>query len=285
MFKLGSLNKVQVNVLLASIMGDGELTKLYKGSRRKNSSYREHFGESQKEYREWKAQLMEGLFYITPKSNSLRSSSSPFFTNLFHKFYDKNGSKTVPISLLPYCNSPYFTAVLYMDDGSLSITYRINHKNKKIYLTPQIYLYLQNYTLEDLTILNNHFKNCFHINLHLAKRNDGHGYILRTTSVNETFEFLDLIKEISLGCPSMYYKTNWNFRIEIEKEKWRKKYPYYELIISSSDRWKNYSAKEIEQIILLKRSGESDKNIANKLGRSYWSIVYKIRELRKMDLL
>jgi hypothetical protein len=66
-----SLNDIQINVLIASIIGDGELTKLYKGSRRKNSSYREHYGVKQKEYREWKMEIMNGLFYITPKSNSL----------------------------------------------------------------------------------------------------------------------------------------------------------------------------------------------------------------------
>lgn len=72
-----NLNEVQTNVLIASIIGDGELTKLYKGSRRKNSSYREHYGKNQKAYREWKADLMGGLFYITAQSQTLRSGSNP----------------------------------------------------------------------------------------------------------------------------------------------------------------------------------------------------------------
>ncbi|WML56317.1 hypothetical protein [Neobacillus sp. PS2-9] len=137
-----SLNDIQINVLIASIIGDGELTKLYKGSRRKNSSYREHYGVKQKEYREWKMEIMNGLFYITPKSNSLRSASSPLFTNLLELFYNNNENKKIPSSILPFCNLPHFLAVLYMDDGSLSISTNINHNNKKFILHPiSIYIY------------------------------------------------------------------------------------------------------------------------------------------------
>lgn len=38
------LSSVQQNVLIASIAGDGEITNLYKGSRRRNNSYGEHYG-------------------------------------------------------------------------------------------------------------------------------------------------------------------------------------------------------------------------------------------------
>ncbi|WP_162297908.1 hypothetical protein [Halalkalibacillus sediminis] len=39
------LTSEQIEVLLASICGDGEITKPYKNSRRINLNYREHFGE------------------------------------------------------------------------------------------------------------------------------------------------------------------------------------------------------------------------------------------------
>ncbi|MFD1852090.1 hypothetical protein [Oceanobacillus bengalensis] len=70
------LTPVQINTLAASIIGDGEITKIYPNSRRKNNSYREHYGIEQMKYRKWKAQIMEGLFYITPKSNTFRSKTS-----------------------------------------------------------------------------------------------------------------------------------------------------------------------------------------------------------------
>lgn len=58
------LTPVQQNVLIASIIGDGEITKLYKNSRRKNHSYREHFGIDQEEYRRWKVSFFNDLLYI-----------------------------------------------------------------------------------------------------------------------------------------------------------------------------------------------------------------------------
>ncbi|WP_040209392.1 DNA endonuclease [Neobacillus jeddahensis] len=279
------LNEIQTNVLIASIIADGELTKLYKNSRRKNNSYREHYGEKQKEYREWKVNVMNGLFYITPKSYTLRSASSPFFTCLYEYFYNCDGHKTLPHTLISECTLPEFLAVLYMDDGSLCITKRINHNKKKIYLTPQIYLYLQNYPSEELNLLNIHIKNTFQINLHLAKRKDGYGTILRTTSVQETFAFLDIIKEVTLDCPSMFYKTNWKYRYRQEEERLKSKFPNYEIVLTSSNRYKNYSSEETERLILLKKQGQTDKEIAETLGRSYWSVVYKLSELRKMELI
>jgi hypothetical protein len=111
-----------------------------------------------------------------------------------------------------------------MDDGSLSISTNINHNNKKIYITPHIYLYLQNYPLVELTLLKNHIINFFQINLRLARR-------------------------------------------------------------SSSDRNKNYTAEENKLLVTLKKSGHTDKEIAIILGRSYWSVVYKLSELRRINLL
>ncbi len=46
--EFNKLSLIQQNILVASILGDGEITKLYKGSRRKNNSYREHYGTKQK---------------------------------------------------------------------------------------------------------------------------------------------------------------------------------------------------------------------------------------------
>ncbi|WP_239454014.1 hypothetical protein [Bacillus suaedaesalsae] len=43
------LTDIQKNILIASIMGDGEITKIYKNSRRKYNSYRGHFGVQQLE--------------------------------------------------------------------------------------------------------------------------------------------------------------------------------------------------------------------------------------------
>jgi len=207
-------------------------------------------------------------------------ASSPLFTDLYKHFYTELGSKTIPHTLLQYCNLPHFLAVLYMDDGSLCITSRVNHNNRKVYLTPHIYLYLQNYRYGELSVLNEHMKNIFNLDLHFGTRKDGHGMILRTTSVNETFSYLNTIKEVTLTVPSMYYKTNWEYRLKIEAEKWKIKYPTYGIITTNSGRWKNYTKGEIEIMLTLKEMGVTDKEIAKSLGRSYWSVVYKFRDLR-----
>ncbi|MEA3320502.1 MAG: DNA endonuclease [Bacillota bacterium] len=279
-----NLTKVQFNVLIASIIGDGEITKIHPKSRRRNNSYREHYGTEQKDYREWKISFLPELLYITPKSNSVRSASLPLFTQLFPYFYF-NKTKILPIQLLQWCSLPHFLSILYMDDGSLSIPHRINHKNKKIYLLPHIYLYLQCYKESELIILKEHIFSTFGIVFNLSRRKDGHGFVLKTTSVKETFNFLNIIFPVTQNCSSMFYKTNWNYRFDLEKNKWNKKYPCYEIIESSSYRNKKYTEAEIKSLLNYKMNGLADKKIAEKLNRSYWSVVYKIRELKDMKLL
>ncbi|WP_299743065.1 DNA endonuclease [uncultured Rossellomorea sp.] len=284
MEKFLNLSSIQRNLLVGSILGDGEITKIYRNSRRKNHSYREHYGLEQENYRIWKATFFPGLFYLTKKSQTMRSKSDPLFTELFPYFYS-NRSKQIPIKLLKYCTSPYFLTALYLDDGSLSISKRINHRNKKIYLTPHIYLYLQSYPKEQLEVLKQHILDTFQIEFKLNKRRDGYGYILKGTSTGLTYNFLNLLSPITLTCESMYYKSNWEWRLKREEQELLKQFPNYQIVPSSSSRFKNYTEDEVRKIILLKRSGVKDKDIAKSLCRSYWSVVYKIRELRLEGIL
>ncbi|MBD8071401.1 DNA endonuclease [Bacillus sp. PS06] len=279
------LTNIQKNILIASIMGDGEITKIYKGSRRKNNSYREHFGMGQIKYREWKMSLIPDLFYITAKSNTLRTRSLPLFTELYPYFYNKEGRKQLPIDLLKYINSPMFLAIIYMDDGTLSISKRHNHLKKSIYLTPNINLYLQNYTYDELQILKSHIFQVFGISFSLNKRKDGFGHILRLTSTKDTYSYLNIITEYVRTCPSMYYKTNWTWRLKEESIILINQHPTYQVIASHYDRHKNYTDSDIQQLISMKNSGMKDKEIALALNRSYWSIVYKLKEIRKDGLL
>jgi hypothetical protein len=63
-------------------------------------------------------------------------------------------------------------------------------------------------------------------------------------------------------------------------------FQYQNMIVATSpDRFKNYADEEIDKIITLKKKGLKDKEIAVIVNRSYWSIVYKLQELRKMGLL
>lgn len=278
--ELLTLSQIERNVLIASILGDGEITKLYPGSRRKNNSYREHFSPQQLDYRIWKLNLLPHNFYFNKAKTYLLSPSLPLLTEMFSHFYNLDGNKIISDEVLKLCDLPIFLATLFLDDGSLSITVQKNERKKLIYLTPHIYLYLQCFSLEDLIKLQAHVYATFSLELKISKRRDGFGYVLKSTKVSETMKFLEIVLHVSDDCPSMFYKTNWNFRLEKEIERYKESHPEYEVIASSSDRGKNYSEEECALIQSMKDKGCTDKEIALKLGRSYWSIVYKWREIR-----
>lgn len=179
----------------------------------------------------------------------------------------------------------FFLFVLYLDDGSLSITKSINHRLKRIYLTPHIFLYLQSFNQEDLILLQQHINQHFQLNFSISKRKDGFGYILRFTSTSNTYKFLDKLSKYASEIPEMYYKTNWSFRLAKETKLLKQSYPGYKVIASSSHRNKAYSYEEIQKLIELKKLGVTDKQISITLNRTYWSVVYKLRELRKQNLL
>lgn len=187
---MNTLSDAQLNILIASIIGDREITKLYPGSRWINNSYR----EQQKLYRVWKQSFLPDLLYITPKSKTLRSRS----------------------------------------------------------------WHLQIYPLNELEVLKIHLNNAFKLNLTIGNRNDGHGHILRTTSVKYTLLYLEQINSIIISCPSMFYKTNWQYRLITEKERYKKLHPNYDVVTSDHNRFKVYDNKEVKKIIALKINGIND---------------------------
>lgn len=279
--ELDRLETRQQNVLLAMILGDGEITKLYSKSRRKNNSYREHFSLQQLAYREWKCSLIPNLLYITIKSQTLRSASSKLFTELYPFFYTTAGRKQISEVLLSRCFHPLFLTILYLDDGTLSLSKSFNHKKKLIFLTANINLYLQSFPFEELVLLQHHIDDHFDIRFSLNKRHDGYGYILRTTSTKDSYKLLDLVQTETADLPSMYYKTDFSFRLNLEKEKFKNAFPDYQVLASHFDRCRPYSQHELIKLAELKAAGSTINEIANELGRSYWSIVYKTREIKK----
>ena len=58
---------------------------------------------------------------------------------------------------------------------------------------------------------------------------------------------------VSRTYPHGDYKANWSYRWYLEKEKWKRKYPTYEILISSRERMRPYNKKEIEIIISMKK--------------------------------
>ena len=109
MIILHTLTLIQFNILMGSIIGNGEITKIYENSRRRNHSYREHYGIAQEEYCKWKVTFLDHLLYITPKSCTVRSASLPLFSNLYPHFYNEHGTKVTSYLVIKFMR---FTALV-----------------------------------------------------------------------------------------------------------------------------------------------------------------------------
>lgn len=279
---LKELTTTQHTLLFGSILADGSLEK----PRTRTTSYYENSSEAQRSYRQWKVNILTPYVYFPGKRPCISSRSSQLFHRLERQFYTRERIKRIPFALLEDLpKDPHFMMALYIDDGSLMISHRVNHRNQKVYLTPHIALYLQNFQKDELGHFANWLNTIFDVHVKLARRPDGNGYILKTTTTEDTFRFLKSFESIHVTYPQGYYKTDWNYRFHVEQEKWKTKYPNYEVITSSRERMKPYSTEEVEIIIAMKQEGCTDQAIADKLGRTYWAIVYKVRELRKSKQL
>lgn len=273
---------IQEQIIFGSLLGDGYISK---GTRRsENYYYQEHFGEKQREYREWKLKQLSNL-YFTINGNYLRSISHPYFTRI-HKLLYPNKIKTLTTKFLAQCTHPLFLTTLYLDDGSLTFSFQFNKKKHIVYCHPSIILYTLNFTKEENILLMKHINQTFGTNFVLSSHPDGHKTLLKLNKESEVRHLLNTIKPYVHDIPSMKYKVCLEENLKIKKENIKKRYGSdVEIIISSSERKKAYTAEEIEIIVHLKNAGVTDKEIAQQIGRSYWSVVYKIRELRKQNIL
>lgn len=273
---------LQEQIILGSLLGDGYISK---GAQRSvNYYYQEHFGESQREYRLWKLSKLEKLNF-TINGNYLRSVSHPYFTRL-HPILYPNGRKSLTAKYLSKCNHPIFLSTLYLDDGSLTISYSYNKNTHTVYCHPSIILYTLNLTKEENIRLATYLNHTFNVQFVVSGHPDGHRSLLKINKEWEVSHFLNTIKPYVKDIPSMKYKIclreNINLKINHIKEKFGKD---IKVKISSSDRRRIYSKSEIIKLIDLKNSGYTVHAIAHQLGRSYWSVVYKISNLRKERLL
>lgn len=271
MLLLKKLSSQQQAILLASILGDGEITKCYPGSRRKNNSYREHFGESQRFYREWKRQQLPDLLYI--RQNNLVSRSLPLFTELYPYFYPSN-QKDVPFNLLPLCNHPLFLLILYLDDGSLIVSKRLTSK-KQLIVSPTIALYLQSFSKQSLTLFCEWLNHNFRLHFRVAKTSNGSGYFLRTTRFEDTMQFLDYLTPYVNELPDFSYKLDWEIRMkQIQQD-----HPYAKVLSTKPNRY--FSASELEQLMNDVANHVPVSAIAQRLNRSTWSIYAKLNAIKK----
>lgn len=274
------LNQLEKNIIIGSLLGDGSLA-LY--GRSKNAHYREHGGDSQSEYRKWKAEKLKHVgfkFNDKCKYGKLSSFSHPVYTELYNLFYINN-IKTITQNHISLLDHPIGLACLYMDDGSLTINVSAKN-NGYVYISPQITLYTLNFSMQENLILRDHILNIFGISFNLSKRPDGKNYILKINKMNDIMRFINLVSTYVREVKCMKYK------IDIENRLIEKKKEILETGLCRTIRTSPlevidncYSKDDEITIIRMKKEGFKDKDIANKINRSYWGTVDKIRRLRQ----
>jgi len=272
----------QEQIIFGSLLGDGYISK---GAQRSiNYYYQEHFGENQKDYRKWKEEMLKDLHFKI-SGNYLRSPSHPYFTKLEHEIY-KDNIKILSKDFLNKCTHPLFLTTLYLDDGSLTISYTFNKNKNVVYCHPTITIHTLIFTKKENLKLATHLNKTFKTNFILTRCPDGNKYLLKLNKQSEVEHLLTLIKPYTKNIPSMKYKTDVKENIrKKEKHIFEKFNKDVTIKISSSNQRRRYRKEEIDKLISLKKRGITDQAIADKLNRTYWSIVYKLSELRKAGML
>ena len=275
------LSLLEKNIIVGSILGDGSLSF---SIRSRNAYYREHFSIKQKEYRQWKMYNIHSLKFRIEKDTHLKSPSHPIFTELYEQFYI-NGRKTITESNIQLLSHPIGLMCLYLDDGTLMIN--VQKKNNNIYITPSVGLSTLCFTKRECQILKDHLLNTFGIEFRLNTHPTGLGYSLVCSKLDSVNRFFKLIYPYCKNIESMRYKWDKDYRIQNTCHKLIQNYSNkYKIKISAlEDIPSRYSPEDEKTIILMKRSGKTDKEIADALGRSYWGVVDKIRRMRKLGLI
>lgn len=264
----------QINIIVGSILGDGSLTY---SKRSRNAYYREHFSAKQSEYRMWKADQLRDIGFKICNGNHLKSISHPLYSSLYKNFYINN-AKTVTKENIKMLNEAVGLACLYMDDGTLVVS---KSMRKNVTIHPSISLYTLGFTEKENVILRDHLFKTFNVDLYIKKYPDGKGFILTTGKMSEIINFLYIIKPYVSQIESMEYKWNFEKRLQevYDSDNSVKKKDI------NDRRFTRYTDSEVETLIKLKKGGTTDKRIAEVVGKSYWGVVWKIRDLRKKGII
>lgn len=128
------LTKEQRSLIIGSLLGDGTMRI---GKSAKNANFKIEHGLKQKEYVEWKYNLLKSFVFTEPKLSYrytedsvkypkswwFRTIRHPILTKIYNEFYlgddYRTGRKIIPKSLIKNIN-PLALAVWIMDDGSFS---------------------------------------------------------------------------------------------------------------------------------------------------------------------
>lgn len=266
------IDNYKENIIIGSLLGDGNLAI---SGRSINAHYREHFSPKQLDYRIWKCNKLIDLnfkLYIRKNYYQLTSPSNPLYTHYYNLFYN-NKIKIVTKENIKLLNHPIGLACLYFDDGTLVIDSTTRNNGCK-YLFPRISISTLCFSKEENLILINHIYNVFSIKFKLKQFPYGKGYALELNKKDEIFKFINLISPYVKDIKSMSYKINIYDRL-ISKQK---EIPH-STICNLYTTIHPYSNDEIDKLLQLHKEKVPYKEIAKILDRTYYSVVYKLRDL------
>lgn len=118
---VGSLTQSQRSIIIGTVLGDGYLRII---SGKKNALLEVNHSLSQKDYVDWKYEMLQTFCKSGPKSRKgngtriayrFNTRQHPEITELYNSFYTE-GKKSIPDDLVL---DPLMLAVWFMDDGSL----------------------------------------------------------------------------------------------------------------------------------------------------------------------
>lgn len=205
-------NDIQKQLLIGSVLGDGCLRIPKHG---KNASFSERHCEKQREYLEWKKELLmpfvprkldiekggnhviSGIKCVTQDSYRFQTIAHPYLTALWKFFYRGNGNKILPEEIKNFITE-FVIAVWICDDGCLSW-------GKRDY---NLDLHTENFSYKDNIIISKCLSKFFNgrIKIYHRKYKSGLKYYI---SLRGKEEIHDLCKRlIKLVPDSMQYKFN-----------------------------------------------------------------------------
>jgi hypothetical protein len=206
--------EIQKKLLIGSILGDGGLRIPKRG---KNAYFYERHCEKQREYLEWKRDLLmpfvqrkldreiggkhiiSGLQCTVQDSYKLSTISHSDLTYLWKKFYRGNGNKILPIDIDNYIDD-FVISVWICDDGCLT------WKSKKYRLD----LHTESFTYEENLRIKNVLSNFFGGNICVYNRRykSGTKHYISMTGMIELHNLCERLIDNVPDC--MKYKFNTN---------------------------------------------------------------------------
>ena len=205
-------------IVMGMTLGDGHLMIAKKGI---NACMRITHTEKQREYLEHKKALLEELTSVAvsekpprlPKHPNieimLTSRNHPLYTRTHKILYGTGTKRLTPVALSWL--TPEGIALWYMDDGSLTKSYRTGSTGARFIANRTLWLNTCGFTLEEQQLIIDFFKKVHDIEFKLQAKTKIKGkqyYSLRTNAGNAN-KFIELVKPYIV--PSMQYKIDMEY--------------------------------------------------------------------------